>query len=235
MENENLIVKMLEAGLHFGHQKSKRHPKMEPYIFTVRNGISIIDLQKTQEKLGEVLHFVQEIVSRGGQILFLGSKKQAQEIIRETALKTRMPYVVKRWLGGTFTNFDVIHQKVERLKKLEEGEKGGEWEKYTKKERLALAREKEKLTEMVGGLATLKGFPQAIFIIDVVKEKNAVLEARRKKVPIIALVDTNGNPELIDYPIPGNDDAIRGIEVICAKVGEAITEVQKNLKTIKPS
>ena len=234
MENENLIVKMLEAGLHFGHQKAKRHPKMEPYIFTVRNGISIIDLQKTQEKLREALHFIQELVSKGEKILFLGTKKQAQEIIRKTASETQMPYVVKRWLGGTFTNFEVIQKKINRLKDLERGEAGGEWEKYTKKERLALSREKKKLQEMVGGLVTLNGFPQAIFIIDIVKEKNAVHEARKKKVPIIALVDTNGNPELIDYPIPGNDDAIRGIDLICTKITEAILEVQKTLKPIKP-
>jgi len=233
MENENLIVKMLEAGLHFGHQKAKRHPKMEPYIFTVRNGISIIDLQKTQEKLREALHFIQELVSKGEKILFLGTKKQAQEIIRKTASETQMPYVVKRWLGGTFTNFEVIQKKINRLKDLERGEAGGEWEKYTKKERLALSREKKKLQEMVGGLVTLNGFPQAIFIIDIVKEKNAVHEARKKKVPIIALVDTNGNPELIDYPIPGNDDAIRGIDLICTKITEAILEVQKTLKPIK--
>ncbi len=233
MENENLIVKMLEAGLHFGHQKAKRHPKMEPYIFTVRNGISIIDLQKTQEKLREALHFIQELVSKGEKILFLGTKKQAQEIIRKTASETQMPYVVKRWLGGTFTNFEVIQKKINRLKDLERGEAGGEWEKYTKKERLALSREKKKLQEMVGGLVTLNGFPQAIFIIDIVKEKNAVHEARKKKVPIIALVDTNGNPELIDYPIPGNDDAIRGIDLICTKITEVILEVQKTSKPIK--
>lgn len=220
-------LKMLEAGLHFGHQKSKRHPKIKPYIFTIRNGVCIFDLQKTREALEKALGFIRMVASQNGKIVFLGSKKQAQEIIRQTAEGLRMPYVTKRWLGGTFTNFEVIRKKISRLKLLEEQEKQGEWKKYTKKERLHLKREKEKLRSMVGGIRDLDKLPQAIFIIDVVKEKNAVREARKKGIPIIALVDVNGNPALLDYPIPGNDDALKGIRFICEEVAKAFKEGQQ--------
>ncbi|MDP2918370.1 MAG: 30S ribosomal protein S2 [bacterium] len=228
MEKENLIVQMLEAGLHFGHQKSKRHPKMDPYIFMIRNGVAILDLQKTEEKLKEAMDFAAAIASRSGQILFLGSKRQAQGAVAEAAIQARMPYATKRWLGGTFTNFDVIQKKINRLRTLEREEKADDWKKYTKKERLSLAREKKKLEAIVGGLKSLEKMPQAIFIIDIMTEKNAIAEARKKRVPIIALVDSNSNPELVDYPIPGNDDAIRGIKFICDKISAAIMEGQKS-------
>jgi len=228
MEKENLIIQMLEAGLHFGHQKAKRHPKMDPYIFMMRNGIAILDLQQTEKKLKEAMDFGRTIGSGAGQILFLGSKKQAQGAVAESAIQAKMPYATKRWLGGTFTNFDVIQKKINRLRTLEKEEKAGDWEKYTKKERLALSREKKKLDAVVGGLKSLDKMPQAIFVIDIMTEKNAIAEARKKKVPIIALVDSNSNPELVDYPIPGNDDAIRGIKFVCDKISAAIVEGQKS-------
>jgi len=230
MTREISTIKMLEAGLHFGHKRMRKHPKMEPYIFTMRNGVAIIDLEKTKEGLEHALEFVDKVVKQSGRILFLGTKKQAQEIIRETAEATKMPFVDNRWLPGTFTNFDEIKKKMSHLIELEEQEKKGEWKKYTKKERLTLKKEKEKLQVVAGGIKNLDKLPEALFIIDIVREKNAVLEAGKKGVPIIALVDTNGNPELIDYPIPGNDDAVRGIRLICEQIGNRIKPRSKKSK-----
>lgn len=227
MASEISTIKMLEAGLHFGHQRARKHPKMEPYIFTTRNGVGIIDLEKTKEGLDRALKFVDKVIKQKGQILFLGTKKQAQDAIQETAEACQMPFVSKRWLPGTFTNFDEIRKKMNRLLVLEKQEKKGEWKKYTKKERLVLKKEKGKLDEIIGGIKGLEKLPQALFIIDILREKNAVLEARKKGVPIIALVDTNSNPELIDYPIPGNDDAIRGIRLICEQIRARIKPKQK--------
>jgi len=227
MASEISTIKMLEAGLHFGHQRARKHPKMDPYIFATRNGVGIIDLEKTKEALDRALKFVDQVIKQKGQILFLGTKKQAQDAIQETAGACQMPFVSKRWLPGTFTNFDVIRKKMDRLLVLEKQEKKGGWKKYTKKERLVLKKEKGKLDEIVGGIKGLEKLPQALFIIDILREKNAVLEARKKEVPIIALVDTNSNPELIDYPIPGNDDAIRGIRLICEQIRARIKPKQK--------
>ncbi len=227
MASEISTIEMLEAGLHFGHQRARKHPKMEPYIFTTRNGVGIIDLEKTKEALDRALKFVDKVIKQKGQILFLGTKKQAQDAIQETAEACQMPFVIKRWLPGTFTNFDEIRKKMDRLLVLEKQEKKGEWKKYTKKERLVLKKEKGKLDEIVGGIKGLEKLPQALFIIDILREKNAVLEARKKEVPIIALVDTNSNPELIDYPIPGNDDATRGIRLICEQIRARIKPKQK--------
>lgn len=235
MAQEISVVKMLEAGLHFGHGKQKRHPKMKPYIFTVRNGVSIFDLQKTKEALEKALDFIREVVAKGGQILLLGTKKQAQGAIREIATKAKMPYVIRRWLGGTFTNFEVIHEKIKRLKQLAEEERRGEWKKYTKKERLLLKKELNDLEEMVGGIKNLEALPEAMFIMDVVREKNAVREARKKGVPIVAIVDSNGNPDFIRYPIPGNDDALRGIRFIGEQVLAAIKAGQSSHEAPKTS
>lgn len=221
-------IKMLEAGLHFGHQKAKKHPKMDPFIFAIRNGVSIIDLHKTKKGMEAANEFLQKVVKRGGKILFVGTKKQAQESIENTAKKTKMFYVSKRWLGGTFTNFGEIKKNTERLQVLEDEEKKGEWKKYTKKERLNLKKEKQKMEAAVGGLKGIKKLPDAIVIIDVIREKIAVKEARKKAVPIVALVDTNGNPDLIDYPIPGNDDSIKGIKLICQEFADAILPKKKS-------
>ncbi len=220
-------IPMLEAGLHFGHQKAKKHPKMDSYIFTVRNGVAIIDLVKTKEGLEKALGFITELVARGGKILFLGTKKQASSAIVAMAKKTKMFYVAKRWLGGTFTNFTEIVKQTQRLIQLEEQANKGELKKYTKKEQINLQKKQQKLTEAVGGLKGMNQLPDALFVIDVVREKIAVKEARRKGVPIIALVDTNGNPGLIDYPIPGNDDSIKGIKLICDAVTRTILAAQK--------
>lgn len=220
-------IQMLEAGLHFGHQKAKKHPKMDPYIFTVRNGVAIIDLVKTKEGLEKALGFIAALAARGGKILFLGTKKQASDAIVATAKKTKMFYIAKRWLGGTFTNFEEIAKQTNRLIKLEEEAATGELKKYTKKEQLNLQKKQQKLEEAVGGLKGMNKLPDALFVIDVVREKIAVKEARKKGVPIMALLDTNGNPSLIDYPIPGNDDSIKGIKLICDAVARTILAAKK--------
>ncbi len=218
------LLTMLKSGVHFGHQLGKRHPKMEPYIFTAKNGVHIINLEKTQEKLAEALAFVQKIVANGGTILFLGTKKQAQPIIAKYAKECGMPYITERWLGGTMTNFPEISRVVRKLTDLKKKKVTGQLEKYTKKEQLDFDKEIEKLDKMVGGIEGMNKAPDAIFICDVRKEKTAVEEAVKKNIPIVAMCDTNVNPEKINYPIPANDDAIKSIELITNLVCEAIKE-----------
>jgi len=221
------LLTMLKSGVHFGHKVSKRHPKMEPYIFGAKNGFHIIDIEKTQIKLQEALEFVKKVVSNGGTILFLGTKKQAQSIIAKSAGDCGVPYIIERWLGGTFTNFSAISKVIAKYNSLKEKRSKGELNKYTKKERLEFDREIEKLEKTVGGIAALNRVPDAVFVCDVKKEKTAVREAIKKNIPVVAITDTNTNPENVNYPIPANDDAVKSIELIVGLVAEAVKEGQK--------
>lgn len=221
------LLTMLKAGVHFGHKISKRHPKMEPYIFTAKNGFHIINIEETQVKLKEALGFVKKIVSSGSTILFLGTKKQARSIIAKAAQDCGMPYITERWLGGTLTNFSAIAKLIDKYRNLKEKRAKGELDKYTKKEKLEFDREIEKLENIVGGIANLKKIPEAIFICDLKKEKTAVREAVKKNIPIVAMCDTNTNPENINYPVPANDDAIKSIELITNLIAQAVKEGRK--------
>ncbi|HZA55442.1 MAG TPA: 30S ribosomal protein S2 [Candidatus Udaeobacter sp.] len=219
------MKQLLEAGVHFGHQTSRWNPKMKPYIFGARNGIHIIDLQQTVTMFKELEGVVRSLAASGGHVLFVGTKKQAQEAIKEEAERCGMFYVHNRWLGGTLTNFSTIRQSIERLRKLEEMENDPKIiEALTKKEMLGLRREKEKLEQSLGGIKGMKKLPDAIFVVDPKQEEIAVKEARKLGVPVIAVVDTNCDPDMVDYKVPGNDDAIRAIRLFCAAVAEAIIE-----------
>ncbi|MEA2088991.1 MAG: 30S ribosomal protein S2 [Patescibacteria group bacterium] len=218
------LSEMLKAGLHFGHSVSKWHPKMEPYIFTSRNGIHIINLEKTAKKLEKSLSFLKDLSSNGGVTLFLGSKPQIRDIVKKSAIDAGASYVVDRWLGGTITNFSVIFKSIKRYILLKQQKEKGEWIKYKKKEQLSLGKELEKLEKKFGGIEALKKIPDVIFVADAKNEKTAIAEAKIKKVPIVALCDTNVNPEEIDYVIPGNDDSIKGVQMILDFVASAIKE-----------
>ena len=218
------MKELLEAGVHFGHQTKRWNPKMQKYIFGERNGIYIIDLQKTLKKFRDAYSFVRDLSSQGGTMLFIGTKKQAQETVFEEAARCSMFYVNQRWLGGTLTNFTTIRKSIARLKKLEEMKETGEFERLPKKEVLELEREREKLEKALQGIKTMDQLPSAVFIIDPRKEKIAVMEAQRLGIPIVAIVDTNCDPTGIDYPIPGNDDAIRAVRLITARIVDAINE-----------
>ena len=224
------LLEMLKSGLHFGHRTSKWHPKMEPYIFTERNGIHIIDLEKTAQLLEKALNFIKDTVSRGGVVLFLGTKPQIKEMIKKYALEVEMPYVSERWLGGTITNFSVIRKAIKRYTDLKKQKEKGEWEKFVKKEQVKLNKELERLDKKFGGIETLKKIPDIIFILDAKGEKTAIKEAQVKKVPIVALCDTNVNPQGIDYVIPGNDDSIKGVKMILEMAVEAIKEGKEQQK-----
>ncbi|HAR36129.1 MAG TPA: 30S ribosomal protein S2 [Acidobacteria bacterium] len=221
------MKELLEAGVHFGHQTRRWNPKMKEYIFGQRNGIYIIDLQKTIKSFKEALQFVKTVAENGRQILFVGTKKQAQDIIRDYALKSESSYVNQRWLGGLLTNFRVIRNSVEKLVEMEEMRQDGRWELLSKKEQSRKEKVYRKLQKNLGGLVNLTELPGAVFVIDSSKEEIAIAEARKMKIPIVAVVDTNGDPEGIDYPIPGNDDAVRAIELFASKVAEAIIEGKK--------
>jgi len=224
------LLDMLKAGVHFGHQTGKWHPKMKPYIYGDRNGVHIINLETTQKKLEEALNYVKETVAKGGTVLFLGTKTQAKEIVREAAKSCGMPYIVERWLGGTFTNSATILKLIKKYQRMKNEFEKGEWEKFTKKERLVKERELKKLDTLIGGLATMEKLPDAIFIIDMKDEKTAVVEANKVGVPIVAICDTNINPEKAQYPIPANDDATKSIEMISKLVAEAVEEGKKAVK-----
>ncbi len=218
------MKELLEAGVHFGHQTRRWNPKMKQYIFTERNGIYIIDLQKTVKKMEEAYNFVRDLAFEGKEILFVGTKKQAQETIEQEAKRCGMFYVNHRWLGGMLTNFKTIRQRIERLHQLDEMENDGSFELLPKKEVIKLRHEKEKLERNLGGIKGMKKLPDAIFVVDPRKEKIAVSEARILGIPIIAIVDTNCDPDEIDYVIPGNDDAIRAIKLITSKIADAVLE-----------
>jgi small subunit ribosomal protein S2 len=218
------LLTLLQAGVHFGHRLARRNPKMEPYIFASKNGVHIINLEQTQIKLEQALAFVKKVVANGGTILFLGTKKQAQQIVIKYAKETGMPYITERWLGGSFTNFAEISRTVRRFSNLKKQKLAGQLEKYTKKEQLDFSKEIEKLEKMVGGVENMIKIPEAIFVVGAEKEKTAMAEALKKNIPIIALCDTNVNPDKVTYPIPANDDAIKSIELITRLVAEAVKE-----------
>lgn len=223
------MKQLLEAGVHFGHQTRRWNPKMARYIFTERNGIYIIDLQKTVKKVDEAFNFVRNLSTEGGTMLFVGTKKQAQESVKEEAARCGMYFVNERWLGGMLTNFQTIQKRVDRLRALERMEAEGVFEVLTKKEVSALRHEMEKLERFLGGIKNMKKLPDALFIVDPRKERIAVAEARRLKIPIVAIVDTNCDPDEIDVVIPANDDAIRAVKLLTAKMADAIIEGQQGL------
>lgn len=230
---DELIKRMLEAGIHFGHQTRRWNPRMKKFIFGERSGIYIIDLEKTMECLNIARDFVHDVVAKGGKILFVGTKKQAQMIIEEEAINVEMFFVKNRWLGGLLTNFQTIKKSVERLKAIEQMEVGDVWGNLKKKEIARLTKEKEKLLKNIGGIREMKGLPEIIFIVDPKKEEIAVKEARKLNIPIVSLIDTNCNPDLIDYPIPGNDDALKSIRLITSLIAESVKEGRNEFAGVK--
>jgi len=225
------MKQLLEAGVHFGHQTRRWNPKMEKYIFTERNGIYIIDLQKTVKKVEEAYNFVRQLAADGGTILFVGTKKQAQDSVKEEAERCGMYYINHRWLGGTLTNFATIQKRIDRLHELERFEEDGTFDVLPKKEVILLRKEKERLEKFLGGIKNMKSLPSALFVIDPRKERIAVAEARKLGIPIVAIVDTNCDPDEIDYVIPGNDDAIRAVKLLTAKIADAVVEAHQGEET----
>ncbi len=218
------MKQLLEAGVHFGHQTRRWNPKMKEYIFTERNGIYIIDLQKTVKKIEEAYHFVRSVAESNQSVLFVGTKKQAQESIEQEAKRCDMYYVNQRWLGGMLTNFKTIQGRIARLRQIEKMEADGDFDLLPKKEVIQLRAEQEKLEKNLGGIKEMKKLPSALFVVDPRKEHIAVAEARTLKIPIVAIIDTNCDPDEVDYPIPGNDDAIRAVKLITAKIADAVIE-----------
>jgi small subunit ribosomal protein S2 len=225
------MKQLLEAGVHFGHQTRRWNPKMKKYIFTERNGIYIIDLQKTVKKVEEAYNFVKEIAANGGTILFVGTKKQAQESVKEEAIRSGMYYVNQRWLGGTLTNFETIQKRIARLKEIEKMEEDGTFDVLPKKEVIQLKKELERLEKFLGGIKDMKSLPDAIFVIDPRKERIAVAEAHKLNIPLVGIVDTNCDPDEIDVVIPANDDAIRAVKLLTGKMADAILEAKQGEET----
>jgi small subunit ribosomal protein S2 len=223
------MKELLEAGVHFGHQTKRWNPKMKEFIFGQRNGIYIIDLQKTIKIFKEALQFAKGVAEANRDILFVGTKKQAQDIVRESAGRCECSYVNQRWLGGLLTNFGVVRTSVEKLLELDEMREDGRWELLSKKEQSRMEKHYKKLSKNLGGIRRMTQLPGAMFVIDSAKEEIAIFEAQKLGIPIIAVVDTNGDPENINYPIPGNDDAVRAIELFSSKIAEAVTEGRKSL------
>ncbi len=222
------MKELLEAGVHFGHQTKRWNPKMKEYIFGQRNGIYIIDLQKTIRVFKDALQFIRGVAESGKEVLMVGTKKQAQDIVRELSLKCESSYVNQRWLGGLLTNFSVIRGSVEKLIELDEMKEDGRWGLLSKKEQSKLEKVFRKLSKNIGGIKNMLELPGALFVIDSTKEEIAIFEARKLNIPVVAVVDTNGDPENIDHPIPGNDDAVRAIELFTSKISEAIIEGKKD-------
>ena len=225
------MKQLLEAGVHFGHQTRRWNPKMAQYIFTERNGIYIIDLQKTVRKIDEAYMFVRDVALEGKSVLFVGTKKQAQESIEAEAKRCGMFYVNNRWLGGTLTNFRTIRTRIDRLNAIDAMEKNGQFDVLPKKEVIKLCAEREKLQKNLGGIREMRKLPGALFIVDPRKERIAVAEARALGIPIVAIVDTNCDPDEIDYVIPGNDDAIRAVKLIAGKLADAVLEGKQGEQT----
>lgn len=219
---EATLKEMLEAGVHFGHQKSRWNPKMNSFIFTERNGIHIFDLVKTQDKLNEAIDFVKKTSKNNGTILFVGTKKQAQSIVKEAAESAGMPYVIDRWFGGMLTNFETFLSLNKTLRDLKARIENNDF--ATKKQLVVAKKKEEKLETTLGGTTKLKKLPDALFIVDTVKEDNAISEARKLNIPVIGIVDTNGNPDLVDYVIPANDDAVKSIALICKEIAKSIAD-----------
>ncbi|MBE3590221.1 MAG: 30S ribosomal protein S2 [Firmicutes bacterium] len=224
------MKQLLEAGVHFGHQTRRWNPKMKPYIFTERNGIYIIDLQKTVRLIEDAYSFVRDVVFQGDDVLFVGTKKQAQETIADEARRCGMPYVNQRWLGGMLTNFQTIRSRLQRLEELDEMEESGYFERLSKKEAARLRHEKEKLEKFLGGIRGMKRLPGAVYVVDPRKENIAVTEARKLGIPVVAIVDTNCDPDEVDYIIPGNDDAIRAVRLITSKMADAVLEGKQGVQ-----
>ncbi|KUP07135.1 30S ribosomal protein S2 [Bacillus coahuilensis m2-6] len=221
------MKQLLEAGVHFGHQTRRWNPKMKKYIFTERNGIYIIDLQKTVKKVEEAYKVMREIAANDGKILFVGTKKQAQESVKEEAERSGMYFINQRWLGGTLTNFETIQKRIGRLKAIEKMEEDGTFDVLPKKEVVQLKKEHERLVKFLGGIKDMKSLPDALFIVDPRKERIAVAEARKLNIPIIGIVDTNCDPDEIDHVIPANDDAIRAVKLLTGKMADAILEAKQ--------
>ena len=225
------MKQLLEAGVHFGHQTRRWNPKMKKYIFTERNGIYIIDLQKTVKKINEAYNFVREVSADGGTMLFVGTKKQAQESVRDEAIRSGMYYVNQRWLGGTLTNFQTIRKRINRLKEIERMEEDGTFEVLPKKETVDLLKEKDRLVKFLGGIKEMKRTPDVMFVVDPRKERIAIAEAIKLNIPIVGIVDTNCDPDEIDYVIPANDDAIRAVKLLTSKMADAMIEGKQGTET----
>lgn len=225
------IDEMYRAGLQFGHKKSKIHPKMRPYIAGTRNGVDIINLEKTAEKLEEALKFIKDVIAAGGKLVFIGTKIQAKEITKQAAIESKQFYADTRWLGGTFTNFDTIKKRIGHFKSLEAQKASGELEKYTKKERLEIDKQLQDFEIKFGGIKDMEKMPESVLILDIEKDLMAVKEAKRRGVKIIGIIDTSCNPALVDYPIPANDDAMSSVKYILDKIKEVILSVRP--KTVK--
>jgi small subunit ribosomal protein S2 len=220
------VKELLDAGVHFGHQTRRWNPKMKPFIFDARNGIHIIDLGKTINQLEAASNFLSSTVSKGGRVLFVGTKKQAQTAIKDTAKETAQYYVTERWLGGTLTNFATIKRSIARLKQIEKMEADGSINQYVKQEQSMIRREAARLKKFFEGIQSMDKLPSAMFVVDIKRERNAVAEARRLKIPVVAIVDTNCDPDLVDFPVAGNDDAMRSIRLILALLGQTVTQAQ---------
>jgi small subunit ribosomal protein S2 len=221
-----LMTELLEAGVHFGHQTKRWNPKMKPFIFDARNGIHIIDLSKTATQLQAACNFLNETVRKGQSVLFVGTKKQAQLAVKETAKECGQMFVCERWLGGTLTNYSTLKKSIARLKEIEKMEADGTINQYVKQEQSMIRREAARLVKYFDGVRTLNGNPGAMFVVDVKREHNAVAEARKLGIPVVAITDTNADPDLVDYPIAGNDDAIRSVRMILATICQVITRAQ---------
>jgi small subunit ribosomal protein S2 len=225
------VEDMFRSGVHFGHQKSRKNPKMDPYIFTTRNGINILDLEKTAAKLKETLKFIEDTAAEGKEILFVGTKKQAKKLIRSAAAIVEMPYVSERWLGGTFTNFSVISGRTKHLRESEEKMEKGEYVKYTKFEQMKFKEEIERLERRMGGIKNMTKLPGAIFAISVIDDRLAIKESVEKNIPVVAICDTNSNPDKVDYMIPANEDAVSSLKLILAYVIKAVLSGKEKMKS----
>lgn len=234
LKSKVTLQDLLEAGCHFGHQSRRWNPKMESYLYAVRDGIHIFDLMKTKEGLEKAAAFAKEATANGKTILFVGTKRQARAIIKEEAQRINVPFISERWLGGTITNWEQIKKSIDKLAKMTEERNKGEYKKYTKKEQILLDREIRRLERFFGGLVGLKGKPDVIFVVDTKKEEAAVKEAKRKNIPIIAVVDSNTDPNSVDYVIPANDDAVGSIKLIVGMMAEAVKEGKEAFEKKKP-
>ena len=220
------VKELLDAGVHFGHQTKRWNPRMKPFIFDARNGIHIIDLSKTLNQLEAACNFLFSCVSKGGKVLFVGTKKQAQQAVKETARDSGQYFVTERWLGGTLTNFATIKRSIARLKQIEKMETDGSINNFVKQEQSMIRREAARLQKFFEGIQSMDKHPGAMFVVDIKREHNAVAEARRLKIPVVAIVDTNCDPDLVDFPVAGNDDAIRSVRMILATIGQTVTQAQ---------
>jgi len=227
------LLEMLKAGVHFGHQKSRWHPKMEQFIFGVRNGVHIIDLEKTQVQLEKALEYTKNLAAKGHVILFVGTKRQAREAIKAAAMSCEMPYLVERWIGGLLTNFEEVKRRLKKYKNLKDMFDSGEIEKYTKKEQVVMKKQLEKLDKYLIGLTGLEKLPDAVYIADMRTEKTALAETERTEVPTVAVCDTNTNPTKVNYPIPANDDSVNSIKMIADMMAEAVNEGRKEFEKKK--